>query len=280
LLELAQLLGPSHLQVVDVGGDILAKGDEPGLRSPLADALVLAALADFPLAVNVLVAGAGLDGELSEQDVLDRLAALGSGSPILCLSREAVRPYASLFEWHPSEVTGLLGAATMGARGRAEIRDGPLVVTLTPQSPQIFRIDVAVLLPAAPLASALVDTTSLADADARLQELGQPSELDYERAKAEEMSKDHSQQSLPPQELLRRLDRVENDVASTGVDFLTLRRLNDRLRLEAKTFASLRPLLRQRWPRRFAPPLWVLNVDAWPLALRPPLPPAEAPQDA
>ena len=36
-------LGRDLLVFVDVGGDVLAHGDEPGLRSPLCDAIMLAA---------------------------------------------------------------------------------------------------------------------------------------------------------------------------------------------------------------------------------------------
>src|SRR5437899_1136684 len=77
LTELASLFDAKSVRVVDVGGDIVARGDEPGLRSPLADSLVLASLSDHPLPVEVIVAGAGLDGELSTSCVLERCAELG-----------------------------------------------------------------------------------------------------------------------------------------------------------------------------------------------------------
>ncbi len=41
--EAADALGCDHLVFIDVGGDVLAAGDEPGLRSPLCDAVMLAA---------------------------------------------------------------------------------------------------------------------------------------------------------------------------------------------------------------------------------------------
>jgi hypothetical protein len=47
LRELVRLLDADRVAVVDVGGDILARGDEPTLRSPVADFLVLAASADL-----------------------------------------------------------------------------------------------------------------------------------------------------------------------------------------------------------------------------------------
>src|SRR4051794_6667449 len=47
LAELTNELGVDRVTIVDVGGDILAHGDEPTLRSPLADSLVLAATTDL-----------------------------------------------------------------------------------------------------------------------------------------------------------------------------------------------------------------------------------------
>jgi hypothetical protein len=65
LVQLIETLSFESAVLVDVGGDILATGVEAELRSPLADALSLAALADFPVPVDIAVAGLGLDGELS-----------------------------------------------------------------------------------------------------------------------------------------------------------------------------------------------------------------------
>jgi hypothetical protein len=56
LSELARLLDQRTVTIVDVGGDILAHGDEPALRSPLADCLVLAATTALDN-VQVLVTG-------------------------------------------------------------------------------------------------------------------------------------------------------------------------------------------------------------------------------
>ena len=63
---------------VDVGGDVLAEGAEPGLRSPLCDAVMLAvagrlARAGRPVLIGVF--GTGCDAELTTAEVLTRLAA-------------------------------------------------------------------------------------------------------------------------------------------------------------------------------------------------------------
>ena len=68
-------LGCDLLVLLDVGGDVLAHGDEPGLASPLADAVVLAAAAHLPgeLSCLAVVFGAGCDGELDPAEVVERL---------------------------------------------------------------------------------------------------------------------------------------------------------------------------------------------------------------
>ncbi len=67
------------LVCVDVGGDVLARGDEPGLASPLCDAVMLAGArhASDRLECVLAVLGPGCDGELTAAEVLERVAAFG-----------------------------------------------------------------------------------------------------------------------------------------------------------------------------------------------------------
>src|SRR5437764_4022267 len=77
----AQSLNRDLLLFVDVGGDVLARGDEPGLRSPLCDALMLAAgarLLESGWTVLLGLFGAGCDAELTPAEVLARLAAVAA----------------------------------------------------------------------------------------------------------------------------------------------------------------------------------------------------------
>jgi hypothetical protein len=101
LADLADALDVDRVQVVDAGGDVLAAGHEPGLRSPLADALALAAADGIGYPTGVLVAGLGLDGELPEGELLGRCAAL-HGRPVARLTAEHVAGYRSVLDWHPS----------------------------------------------------------------------------------------------------------------------------------------------------------------------------------
>lgn len=59
----AEYFRAHELALVDVGGDAVAGGYEPGLRSPLADFLALAAACRTDLWVELLIAGVELDGE-------------------------------------------------------------------------------------------------------------------------------------------------------------------------------------------------------------------------
>ena len=60
--------------------------------------------------------------ELARDLVLDRYQELDA-KRVHTLTAEDVAPFHPIFEWLPSEATGLLCAAAAGARGTAEIRD-------------------------------------------------------------------------------------------------------------------------------------------------------------
>ncbi len=77
MLAAAAHLACDTIVLLDVGGDVLAHGDEAGLASPLADAVLLAAapaVARGGVTVVGAVFGAGCDGELTPAEVLERLA--------------------------------------------------------------------------------------------------------------------------------------------------------------------------------------------------------------
>ncbi|MEO6859768.1 MAG: DUF1152 domain-containing protein, partial [Solirubrobacteraceae bacterium] len=77
LAAAGERLGADLILFVDVGGDVLARGDEPGLRSPLCDAVMLAAaaqLAQDGVSVLLGIFGIGCDAELTNQEVLERIS--------------------------------------------------------------------------------------------------------------------------------------------------------------------------------------------------------------
>src|SRR3954464_9181396 len=77
LAAVAHRLGTDLTIFVDVGGDVLANGHEPGLASPLGDSVMLAAAVRMQRAGhNVIgaVFGLGCDGELTIEEVWARVA--------------------------------------------------------------------------------------------------------------------------------------------------------------------------------------------------------------
>jgi hypothetical protein len=175
---------------VDVGGDALAHGDEPGLASPLCDSLMLAAaarLAGREGAPPVLGAifGVGCDGELTIPEVLDRLAEVaavggfaggrGLTAPVAARLEQAV-------EAIPTEASAQALRCFRGELGRATIRRGRRTVELSPVGALTFYFDISAAVgSAARLAAAVSGARDLEHANELLHGLGVRTELDYER---------------------------------------------------------------------------------------------------
>jgi hypothetical protein len=218
--ELANHLSVEMIELVDVGGDILAYGDEPNLRTPLADALVLAACSRLSLPVTVAIAGPGVDGELPETLVLSRLA---SPTPALQLTNDHVQPYLSILDWHPTEATTLVAAAALGIRGTVEIRDAAIAVRLSNTSSQVYAQDGRAAAADNPLTTALADSASLTSSEEAVRRICGFSEIDYERTKAKIL-----RTPTPPtghKELGPRLESYSRSARERGVDYITYRRL-------------------------------------------------------
>lgn len=177
----AKALDADRIRIVDVGGDILAHGDEPTLASPLPDALALAACHLTGVPTTVHLAGPGLDGEVPETMLLHRLGgashALGSGLP--SWAREVMR-------WHPTEAGALLAAAATGLRGPCLTREGARPVPLTDLSGRVWSLPAADALEHNRLARALVSArpATLAGAEAVSREVYGFSEVERERLRA------------------------------------------------------------------------------------------------
>ncbi|MFI6979898.1 DUF1152 domain-containing protein [Embleya sp. NPDC050154] len=214
------------IEIIDIGGDVIARGDEPGLRSPLADALTLAACANANVPTVVTVAGPGLDGELPEAEVLSRL-----GDPAFTLMPEQTTAFLPIFTWHPSEATALLSAAARGTRGICEIRDAGLPVALTDASPGVYRLDLDDALAINLLARRLIATTSLNQAEQITRDVCGFSELDHERNKSIWMSTQTGNLNTPT-DLTARANTFLRDANSRGHQFVTFRRLAEALEIK------------------------------------------------
>ncbi len=182
-----------HLQcdrvvLVDVGGDVLGHGDEPGLASPLCDAVLLAASAHMETPCSAAVFGTGCDGELTPDEVMERLAevwAAGGLQGAWGLTPTAVARLSQAVEQVPTEASAMAVAGARGEYGRKEIRGGRRTVPVSPLASVTFFFDpLAAMRTAARLATAVVDCGSLEEAQEVLSARGVRTELDWEREAA------------------------------------------------------------------------------------------------
>lgn len=193
LLTAAGELDCDAFVFVDVGGDALAEGHEPGLSSPLCDSLLLAAAArlqrtDIPVLGAVF--GVGCDGELTAPEVMDRIAALGRArafAGVRGLTAAVTYRLEHAVSVVPTEASALAARAFHGETGTVEIRNGRSSVELSPLCALTFYFDVLrALRPVTPLAFAVADSKGLEDANEILGGMGIETELDLERRFAAE----------------------------------------------------------------------------------------------
>lgn len=203
LAEAARRLGADLLVSVDVGGDVLGNGSEPGLASPLCDAVMLAATAAAetngggPDGLGGLrslrtlggVFGPCCDGELTVDEFLDRLAALSAAGALVGaagLSPELARELEEATRQVPTEASAQAVRCARGETGTALIRRGRRTVPLSPLGAITFYFDASrAVSSVATLASAVGDASGLEEANNRLNALGLRTELDYERSFSE-----------------------------------------------------------------------------------------------
>jgi hypothetical protein len=184
----AQAMDADLIVFLDVGGDVLAHGDEPGLGSPLCDAVMLAAadrLAERGVPVLGALFGTGCDGELTPSEVLDRLGEVAAADGLagaLGLTPEVATLLERAVEVVPTEASAQAVRAFRGARGEVPIRDGRRTVLLSPVAALTFFFLVpAAVRSASRLALAVRDAGDLEEANAILRSLGVRTELDWER---------------------------------------------------------------------------------------------------
>jgi hypothetical protein len=201
LAEAANELGCDAVVLLDVGGDVLAHGGEPGLASPLCDAIVLAAglilarsseRANGDLGWNgdliAAVYGPGCDGELTPDEVLERITELQSADALLGtwgLTPEAGDLVEAAAQAVPTEASLMAVRCARGERGTVPIRGGRRTVELTPLGGLTFFFDpLAAANSAIPLATAVSPAASLEEAHEALMGMGVRTELDLERERA------------------------------------------------------------------------------------------------
>ena len=174
---------------VDVGGDVLGRGDEKGLASPLCDAVMVAATLRTTGGQTPLLAviGAGCDGELATGQVLDRVAALGRAGAWVGswgVTPEIGAELERAADRVPTEASLMVARCARGETGAVPIRGGRRQVELGPAGALAFFFDSGIAVGELPLAAAVANSESIDEARDALAGLGVRTELDYERDRA------------------------------------------------------------------------------------------------
>jgi hypothetical protein len=175
---------------LDVGGDSLAQGNEPGLRSPLADSIMLAAYAELEKRGHRTlwgVFGYGSDGELTVDEIevaLSELTAAGGWLGTWSLTPKIAAELEEVVKTVPTEASAIPLECFRGGWGQRKIRSGQRSVKMTPLTALIFFLSTTALYETLSRpAQAVRASASLEEANDALHSIGIKTELDLERAR-------------------------------------------------------------------------------------------------
>ena len=178
---------------VDVGGDSLAEGPEPGLRSPLADSIMLAAYAEFERRGQRTlwgVFGYGSDGELTVDEIEVALNKIAKSQGLLgawALTPKVVAELEEVIKEVQTEASAVPVECARGAWGEKKIRRDQRRVKLTPLTTLTFFLSPSVTMETlSKPAQAVRESSSLEEANEALHTIGLKTELDLERERVRE----------------------------------------------------------------------------------------------
>jgi hypothetical protein len=182
-----QYLQANLLVGIDVGGDSLGDGSESGLRSPLADAMMLAALYqlsdEFPCVWGVF--GYGSDAELTPAEIDRALSVVARHGGLLGawgMTPAVAAELRHVITQVHTEASAIAVECAAGAYGTTTIRHGTRTVPLSPVCTVTFYLSPRVLYEhVAALARAVSAAPSLEAASAILCDLGIRSEYELEK---------------------------------------------------------------------------------------------------
>jgi hypothetical protein len=187
ILDACHRLNADLVIGIDVGGDVLAQGDEPGLMSPLADALMTAALyyVDRNIPTVMGLFGYGSDGELT-QDELDRsMKVLAKEGGILGswgITQEALKKLEKMISTVPTEASRMPVLFAKGEFTDTTIRSGRRNISLSMSSTVTFYLSTKVVYEKlSKLSPCVCGCKTLEEANNALHSIGVHTELDIER---------------------------------------------------------------------------------------------------
>lgn len=207
---------------IDVGGDVLALGNEDGLYSPLTDSYSVAILSRVQDLTNVPVilgvAGPGVDGELDRDYVLMRISQLASKGAFLGAygpTRDDLAILEDILSKAITEASGLVFKAARGYHGNVGIRGSTRYVRLDISSSITYYLDLRRAMNDLPLANLVIDARDPWDAMRILNSRGVMTELNFE-------------------EEVYRYYRAKSRVPSPEEAYLMIREIKSRLKAQAQ----------------------------------------------
>ena len=181
-LEEVREAGYSHLMALDVGGDVLARGWEPSLWSPLADAVSVAAVSHFSDS-SVAVLAPGADGELPANYVLKRIEEVmrrGGYLGAIGLWRDHIRIYEEILPKATTEAGKAAYHALRGEVGEVAIREGSRTIMIGPHTPITYVLRTDTVMGVTVLPQAIRRTKTLNEMLNAAHKAGIVTELDLE----------------------------------------------------------------------------------------------------
>ncbi|HET7290233.1 MAG TPA: DUF1152 domain-containing protein [Thermodesulfobacteriota bacterium] len=171
---------------IDVGGDLLAFGNEPGLMSPLADSIMTAAFAVLEKRIPTVMGlfGYGSDGELTQEELERSMSILAREGGLLGsggITREALSLLEKLIAVVPTEASRAPALYAKGEFSDTSIRSGRRQVSLSMSSTVTYYFSPDVLYEKLSVLSRAVSLAeSLEEANDCLHALGIYTEYDLE----------------------------------------------------------------------------------------------------
>lgn len=192
LAKAASKLGADLIVGIDVGGDAVSRGREPGLASPLADSIMIAALSMMAGSMPVLlgVFGFGSDGELTFEELERSFSEVARAGGLLGswgMTAQTVREMERVIETVPTEASRVPVECARGVEGSYNIRSGSRPVRLSPVMTCTFYLSPRVVHETVSMTSrAVAGCASFAEANEALHALGIKTEMDLELEKLEQ----------------------------------------------------------------------------------------------
>ena len=184
--DASEKLGADLIIGIDVGGDMLGFGDEEGLMSPLADAVMTAALykMSFQMPTVMGVFGFGSDGELSKSELERSFGIIAREGGILGswgITAKTLELMEKAINVIPTEASRGPVKYASGTWNETSIRNKTRKVELDISSTVTFYLDPKVVYEKVSRPARLVfGCETLEEANAKLNEAGIKTELDLE----------------------------------------------------------------------------------------------------